>query len=54
MIAFTFMATWLFNHTGGSVLMTILLHAFGRSVQTEGWVYTGLFVIVVIGLKCIF
>src|SRR5215218_1497718 len=26
-IAFTFVASWLFNHTGGSVLMTIVLHA---------------------------
>ncbi len=26
-IAFTFAATWLFNHTGGSVLMTIVMHA---------------------------
>ena len=48
--AFTFMATWLFNHTSGSVLMTILLHASEGSVQAEGWVYTGLFVIVAIGL----
>ena len=48
--AFTFMATWLFNHTGGSVLMTILLHASEGSIQAEGWVYTGLSVIVAIGL----
>ncbi len=25
--AFTFVATWLFNHTGGSVLMIIVMHA---------------------------
>jgi uncharacterized protein len=48
--AFTFMATWLFNHTGGSVLMTILLHASEGSVQAEGWVYVGLLMIVAIGL----
>jgi membrane protease YdiL (CAAX protease family) len=48
--AFTFMATWLFNHTGGSVLMTVLLHAAEGSIQAEGWVYTGLMVISAIGL----
>jgi len=32
-IAFTFVASWLFNHTGGSVLMTIVLHA------TEGTIH---------------
>jgi uncharacterized protein len=48
--AFTFMATWLFNHTGGSVLLTILLHAAEGSIQAEGWVYTGLLTIVAIGL----
>jgi membrane protease YdiL (CAAX protease family) len=48
--AFTFMATWLFNHTGGSVLMTVLLHAAEGSIQAEGWVYTVLFVTVALGL----
>jgi hypothetical protein len=48
--AFTFMATWLFNHTGGSVLMTILLHAAEGSMQAEGWAYIGLLTIVAIGL----
>src|SRR5215218_3080160 len=31
--AFTFVATWLFNHTGGSVLMTIVMHATEGTVQ---------------------
>jgi len=31
--AFTFVATWLFNHTGGSVLMTIIMHAAEGTVQ---------------------
>ena len=48
--AFTFMATWLFNHTGGSVLMTVLLHASEGSIQAEGWVYVGLLMILAIGL----
>jgi uncharacterized protein len=37
-IAFTFVATWLFNHTGGSVLMTIVLHAAEGTIQpNELW-----------------
>jgi hypothetical protein len=48
--AFTFMATWLFNHTRGSVLMTVLLHASEGSIQAEGWIYTGLLVIIAVGL----
>jgi uncharacterized protein len=48
--AFTVMATWLFNHTGGSVLLTILLHASEGSIQADGWVYIGLLIIVAIGL----
>ena len=32
-LAFTFVATWLFNHTGGSVLMTIVMHAAEGTVQ---------------------
>src|SRR5215203_2585524 len=31
--AFTFVATWLFNHTGGSVLMIIVMHATEGTVQ---------------------
>jgi membrane protease YdiL (CAAX protease family) len=48
--AFTFVATWLFNHTGGSVLMTIILHAVEGSIQAEGWAYTGLLTIVAVGV----
>ena len=36
-IAFTFVATWLFNHTGGSVLMTIVAHATEGTIQTEAF-----------------
>jgi membrane protease YdiL (CAAX protease family) len=49
-ITFAFAASWLFNHTGGSVLMTIIMHAAEGSIQAEGWVYTGLWVAVAIGL----
>ncbi len=31
----TFWYTWLFNHTGGSVLMTIVAHATEGTIQTE-------------------
>jgi hypothetical protein len=31
---FTFVTTWLFNHTGGSALMTIVMHA------AEGTIYS--------------
>ena len=34
--AFTFVATWIFNHTGGSVLMTIVMHAAEGTVQPGG------------------
>ena len=61
--AFTFVATWVFDHTGGSVLMTILLHtAEGTIGLTAGvgfvgaaqaqlyWVYSVLWLVVAIGL----
>jgi hypothetical protein len=31
----TFWYAWLFNHTGGSVLMTLVAHAIEGSIQTE-------------------
>lgn len=49
-ITFTFAASWLFNHTGGSVLLTIVMHAVEGSIQAEGWVYAGLWLAVAIGL----
>ena len=33
----TFWYTWLFNHTGGSVLMTIMAHATEGTIQTEAF-----------------
>jgi membrane protease YdiL (CAAX protease family) len=37
-IAFAFVATWLFDHTGGSVLMTIVLHAAEGTIHpNELW-----------------
>jgi hypothetical protein len=34
-VAVTLWYAWLFNHTGGSVLMTLLAHATEGSIQTE-------------------
>jgi uncharacterized protein len=61
--AFTFVATWVFNHTGGSVFMTLVTHAaegtFGLLVGTVlvgaalaqlAWVYSVVWLIVAIGL----
>jgi uncharacterized protein len=34
-VAVTYWYVWLFNHTGGSVLMTLVAHATEGSIQTE-------------------
>jgi hypothetical protein len=60
---FTFVATWVFNHTGGSVFMTILLHTaegtigllagvgfVGAALAQLAWVYSAVWVVVAIGL----
>lgn len=54
------MATWLFNHTGGSVLMTIVMHAaegtirpnelWGAAQLQAGLLYSVLWCAVAIGL----
>jgi membrane protease YdiL (CAAX protease family) len=60
--AFTFVATWLFNHTGGSVLMTLVMHAaegtirpnelwsVGAAQVQAGLVYSVVWCAVVVGL----
>src|SRR5215211_4064063 len=60
--AFTFVATWLFNHTGGSVLMTLVMHAaegtihpnelwaVGASAATAQAIYPVVWFVVAIGL----
>ena len=35
--AFTFVATWLFNNTGGSVLLTLVAHSTQGIVQTNAF-----------------
>jgi hypothetical protein len=60
---FTFVATWVFNHTGGSVFMTLLLHAaegtlgllagtvlVGAALVQLAWVYPVVWLVVAIGL----
>ena len=60
--AFTFVATWLFNHTGGSVLMTIVMHAAEGTIHPQalwsapaaatqaGLLYSVVYCVVAIGL----
>jgi membrane protease YdiL (CAAX protease family) len=60
---FTFVATWVFNHTGGSVFMTLVMHAAegtfgllagvgfaGAALAQLPWVYVGVWFVVAIGL----
>src|SRR5829696_2238219 len=60
---FTFVATWVFNHTGGSVFMTLLMHAaegtfgllagtalLGAALVQLAWVYPVMWLVVAIGL----
>src|SRR5215210_8718810 len=49
-VAVTFWYTWLFNHTGGSVLMVVVAHSVEGSIQAQGWIYMGVWLAVAIGL----
>lgn len=49
-VAVTFWYTWLFNHTGGSVLMVLVAHSIEGSIQAGGWIYMGVWCAVAIGL----
>jgi uncharacterized protein len=61
-VAVTYWYTWLFDHTGGSVLMTIVAHATEGTIQTEAFwsagaaaarmssLYAGVWCAVAIGL----
>jgi uncharacterized protein len=50
-VAVTFWYNWLFNRTGGSVLLVILAHDLEGSIQTEiGWIYMGVWCAVAVGL----
>ena len=60
---FTFVATWLFNHTGGSVFMILVMHAAegtfgllggavftGLALAQLSWIYVAVWFVVAIGL----
>jgi hypothetical protein len=50
-VAVTFFYNWLFNRTGGSVLLVILAHNLEGSIQYEiGWIAMGVWCAVAIGL----
>jgi membrane protease YdiL (CAAX protease family) len=49
-IAVTYWYAWLFNRTGGSVLMVVLAHSTEGSVQADGWIYMGVWCVAAVGL----
>jgi uncharacterized protein len=50
-MAVTFWYAWLFNHTGGSILLLVIAHNVEGSIQYElGWIVMGLWLAVAIGL----
>jgi uncharacterized protein len=49
-MALTFWYTWLFNHTGGSLLLVIVAHDLEGTIQAGGWIYMGVWLAVAIGL----
>jgi hypothetical protein len=40
-VAITFVYVWLFNRTGGSVLLTLIFHAVEGSIRFEDYGFTG-------------
>ena len=50
-MAVTFWYAWLFNHTGGSILLLVAAHSVEGSIQYElGWIVMGVWLAVAIGL----
>src|ERR687898_82686 len=50
-MAVTFWYAWLFNHTGGSILLLVIAHNVEGSIQYElGWIVVGVWLAVAIGL----
>jgi len=49
-VAVTFWYTWLFDHTGGSVLLVVIAHAAEGAVQHEGLLYMGVWLAVAVVL----
>jgi membrane protease YdiL (CAAX protease family) len=49
-MAVTYWYAWLFNHTGGSALLTLVAHDVEGVLEAEGWLYTVAWGLVAIGL----
>jgi hypothetical protein len=50
-MAVTFWYAWLFNHTGGSILLLVVAHSVEGSIRYElGWIVMGVWLAVAIGL----
>ena len=50
-MAVTFWYAWLFNRTGGSILLLVIAHNLEGSIQYElGWIVMGVWLAVAIGL----
>ena len=49
-VAVTFWYAWLFNRTGGSVLLVLIAHSIEGSVQAYGWIDTSAWCAVAIAL----
>ena len=49
-IAVTYWYAWLFNHTGGSVLLVLMAHSIEGSLQAQGWTYMAVWCVVAVGL----
>ena len=48
--AVTFWYVWLFNRTGGSVLLVLMAHSIEGSIQADGWMYTAAWCAVAVAL----
>jgi uncharacterized protein len=49
-IAVTYWYSWLFNRTGGSVLLVLMAHSIEGSLQAQGWVYMTVWCAAAVGL----
>ena len=49
-IAVTYWYTWLFNRTGGSVLLVLMAHSIEGSLQAQGWTYMAVWCVAAVGL----
>jgi uncharacterized protein len=49
-MAVAYWYAWLFNRTGGSVLLVLIAHSIEGSLQVQGWVYMGVWCAAAVGL----